>query len=239
MLGHTHALSGLAAGAATLPFAPVHSAAQQTAWVATWGGFAMLPDLDQRGATIGRMWGPVTEILATVIDKISRGHRNGTHDAILSPIVFGGIAWLAGQHPWTSFAMLAFAIGLALHACNFVIPGRTENTVLGNLAMSGFGAWWITAAGHATAPWLPLAVAGGVLVHIAGDWLTVGGIPVPFTWFDGHAERVAGRFFRTGAPVELYLAAPAFCGAALAALYRNTGLYAATAPLRAALRALG
>ena len=239
MLGHSHALSGLAAGAATLPFAPVHSAAQQTAWVAAWGGFAMLPDLDQRGATIGRMWGPVTEALATGIGAISRGHRNGTHDAILAPLAFGGLAWLAGQHPWTSLVMLAFAIGLALRACNFVIPGRAENTVIGNLAMSALGAWWITAAGHASAPWLPLAVGGGVLVHIAGDWFTVGGIPVPFTWFGGHATRVAGRFFKTGAPVELYFAAPMLLLATVYALYRNTGVYAATASLRAALRTLG
>ncbi|MGZ4599015.1 MAG: metal-dependent hydrolase [Oryzihumus sp.] len=242
MLGHSHALSGLAAGAATLPFAPVHTAAQQTAWVAAWGGFAMLPDLDQRGATIGRMWGGFTEALAGGIATVSRGHRNGTHDAIIAPVVFGAIAWLAGQHPVSSFAMLAFAIGLALRACNFVIPGRAENTVMGNLAMSGLGAWWITASGHYThmsAPWLPVAVAGGVLVHIAGDWLTVGGIPVPFTWFGGHAQRVAGRFFKTGSPAEHFLAAPAFLVATVYTLYRNTGVYAATASLRAAIRALG
>ena len=47
MLGHSHALSGLAAGAATLPWAPVHGTVSQVAWVAAVGGFAMLPDLDE------------------------------------------------------------------------------------------------------------------------------------------------------------------------------------------------
>ena len=36
---------------------------------------------------------------------------------------------------------MALAIGLALRALNFVIPGRVENTVVGNLVLSWGGAW--------------------------------------------------------------------------------------------------
>ena len=56
MLGHSHALSGLAAGAATLPWAPVHGTVAQMSWIAAAGGFAMLPDLDHRGSTVSDMW---------------------------------------------------------------------------------------------------------------------------------------------------------------------------------------
>ena len=46
MLGHSHALSGLAAGAATLPWAPVHGTVAQMSWIAAAGGFAMLATND-------------------------------------------------------------------------------------------------------------------------------------------------------------------------------------------------
>ena len=225
MLGHSHAVSGLLVGAGTLPVAPVHGFTEQVAWVAAWGGMAMLPDLDQRGATVGRLWGPLTAVVATGIGKVARGHRNGTHDAILAPLVFGSLAAAAPLHPWVSLTVLAFAIGIALKACHFAIPGQLENTWLGNLALSWGGAWWLTEHGTTTLPWLPLAVAGGVLVHIAGDALTVGGCPVPFTWMDGKTQRYSLRLFRTGAAVETWVIAPALMLAAGWLLYANTGLY--------------
>ena len=56
---------------------------------------------------------------------------------------------------------MALAIGLALRALNFVIPGRVENTVVGNLVLSWGGAWLLLE--HSPDPaWLPWAVALGV-----------------------------------------------------------------------------
>ena len=123
-MGHSHALSGLAVGAATLPWAPVSGPVPQVAWVAAVGGFAMLPDLDQAGSTIGRMWGPISDIPAGLVSRVARGHRWGTHDAVLGPAAFGLLAFLAARATWSSLTLLAVAIGLALHALNFVIPGR-------------------------------------------------------------------------------------------------------------------
>lgn len=227
MLGPSHAMSGLAVGALTLPAAStigVQGATQQVAWVSAMAGFAMLPDLDQRGATVGRLWGPITAVVATGIGKVARGHRNGTHDAVAAPLVFGGLALLATLHPWASLALLAFAIGIAAKAMHLFVPGRAENTVIGNLALSWGAAYWLTDTGHATFGWLPFAVAGGVLVHIAGDALTVGGCPVPFTWMDGKASRYSLKLFKTGAGVEKYVLAPGFLLAALTLFYLNTGL---------------
>ncbi len=94
MLGHSHALSGLATGAVTLPWAPVQGPVAQASWVAAVGGFSMLPDLDQRGSTISRMWGPVTDLPAGIVGTVARGHRWGTHDAVLALVVFGIVSCL-------------------------------------------------------------------------------------------------------------------------------------------------
>jgi len=67
VLGHSHALSGLAVGAATLPWAPVEGTVSQVAWIAAVGGFAMLPDLDQHCSTVSDMWGPVTDVPSNMI----------------------------------------------------------------------------------------------------------------------------------------------------------------------------
>ncbi|WP_461021724.1 metal-dependent hydrolase [Thalassiella azotivora] len=250
-MGHSHALSGLAAGAATLPFAPVHHPAEQVAWVAAWGGFALLPDLDSggwtmrgpvprgHGSTVARMWGPLTTTLSAAVGFVARGHRNGTHDVLLAPLVFGAVAWAAAQHPWSSLVGLALAVGLALHACHFVIPGNTETTVLGNLAISAAAAWWLTDTGHDAVPWLPVAVAGGVLVHVVGDSLTVGGVPVPFTWVRGRARRWSLRLFRTGATVEKALVAPVALTATVLLLAQHTGLTDRTIDAFRAVGALG
>ena len=229
MLGHSHALSGLAAGAATLPWAPVHGAVAQGAWVAAAGGFAMLPDLDQQRTTISRMWGPLTDLPAALINKVSGGHRWGTHDAVLGPVVFGLLAAAAARTFPTSLLFLALAIGLALRALNFVIPGHAENTVIGNLVLSWGGAWLFL--DHSPQPmWLPWAVGVGVLAHIVGDFLTREGIPVPLVWLV-HRCRLHPVHLRTGATVEKVLLAPAFFVATLVFLYLNTGMSAAVDPV--------
>lgn len=237
MLGHSHAMSGLAAGAALLPVAPVTGVVEQVAWVAAWGGFALLPDLDQgglswrgpvprlSGSTVARMWGPVTTTLAAGVAVVARGHRNGTHDLLLAPVVAGLLASLAGRHPYSSLVLMALAVGLALQACHVVVPGRVERTVVGNLVISFAAAWWLTGTADVALAWLPWAVAGGVVTHILGDWLTVGGVPVPLTWLDGRPRRVAAGLFRTGAGVEGVLAG-AFAAAALVLLYLGTPLRA-------------
>ena len=233
MLGHSHALSGLATGAATLPWVPVHGTVAQVAWVSAVGGFAMLPDLDQQGSTISRMWGPFTDLPSGVVNAVARGHRWGTHDAVLAPAVFGLLAYAAAWASWSSLLLLALAIGLALRALHVVIPGRAENTVIGNLVLSWGGAWLLLA--HSPGPaWLPLAVVAGVLTHIAGDALTTEGVPVPLFWLL-RRSRIAPVHLRTGATVEKLVLAPLFVVATAVFLYANTGAHALVDPLLAQL----
>ncbi|MCA0146365.1 metal-dependent hydrolase [Blastococcus sp. LR1] len=237
MLGHTHALSGLAVGAATLPWAPVHGAVAQGAWIAAVGGFAMLPDLDHRGSTVSDMWGPVTDVPSGGIGAITGGHRWGTHDAILAPLAFGALAVLAAETFWSSLLVLALAIGLALHALHFVIPGRAETTILGNLVLSWGGAWLLLT--HMPNPaWLPYAVAAGVLTHILGDALTTAGVPVPVIWLLNRG-RITLSPLRTGTGLEKAVLVPAFGIATFYFAYANTGLHLTVDPIVAGLLSSG
>jgi len=237
MLGHSHALSGLAAGAATLPWAPVHGTVSQFAWVAAAGGFAMLPDLDSSGSTVSDMWGPITEIPSGAVGRLAQGHRWGTHDVVLGPLVFGALAIAAAGAGWSSLLLMALAIGLALRALNFVIPGRVENTIVGNLVLSWGGAWLLLA--HSPSPaWLPWAVVLGVVTHIAGDAITTAGIPVPLVWVF-HRSRLKLLPIRTGAGVEKLVLVPLLLVATVVLLYLNTAAHAAVEPVVARVLSLG
>ena len=237
MLGHSHALSGLAAGAATLPWAPVQGTVSQVAWVAAVGGFAMLPDLDHSGSTVSDMWGPITDVPSGAIGRFAQGHRWGTHDAILGPLAFGALAMAAAGAFWSSLLLMALAIGLALRALNFAIPGRVENTVVGNLVLSWGGAYLLLT--HSPNPgWLPWAVALGCLTHIAGDALTTAGIPVPLVWI-AHRCRLKLLPIRTGNVVEKAILVPLFLFATALCIYLNTEAHTALNPLVERILSLG
>lgn len=220
VLGHSHALSGLAVGAATLPLAPLTGTVAQLGWVAAVGGMAMLPDLDQRGSTISRMWGPLSEVPAGVVGTLTGGHRRGTHDAVLAPLAFGLLALAASRATWSGLLLVALAIGLALRALHVVVPGRFEETVVGNLVLSWGGAWLLLA--HSPSPsWLPYAVALGVLTHIAGDFLTCAGVPVPLVWLVRPRATVAFSPMQTGGFTERVVLVPLFVVATLVLLWLN------------------
>jgi hypothetical protein len=147
--------------------------------------------------------------------------------------VFGLLAYAAAWHRWSSLLVLALAIGLALRALHVVIPGRAENTVIGNLVLSWGGAWLLLA--HSPGPgWLPLAVVLGVLTHIAGDGLTKEGVPVPVFWLV-RRSRIAPVHLRTGAVVERVVLVPLFVVATVVFLCVNTGAGDLVDPLVARL----
>jgi membrane-bound metal-dependent hydrolase YbcI (DUF457 family) len=152
-------------------------------------------------------------------------------------LAFGALAIAAAGAVWSSLLLLALAIGLALRALNFVIPGRAENTVVGNLVLSWGGAWLLL--DHSPSPaWLPWAVALGVLTHIAGDAITTAGIPVPLLWVF-HRCRLKLLPIRTGAAVEKVVFVPLFLAAAIGFLYVNTEAHDAVDPLVERLLSLG
>jgi hypothetical protein len=183
------------------------------------------------------MWGPITDVPSGAIGRLAQGHRWGTHDALLGPLAFGALAVAAAGAFWSSLLLMALAIGLALRALHFVIPGRAENTVVGNLILSWGGAWLLLA--HSPSPgWLPWVVALGVLTHIAGDAVTTAGIPVPLVWI-AHRCRLKLLPIRTGAFVEKAVLVPLFLAAIVGFVYVNTAARGAVDPLVAAILSLG
>ncbi len=96
MLGRDHALSGAVAFAALAP--PLHvTVAHLAAGVVLTAGAGVLPDIDHPDSTISRSFGFLTEWFAWVVDRISGGHRHGTH-SLLGIAVFTAGAYGAGLY---------------------------------------------------------------------------------------------------------------------------------------------
>lgn len=221
-MGYSHAASGLLVGVATLPIAPVTGAPAQTAWVVALGGAALIPDLDTSGSAAARMWGPLTRALGSGVGALAGGHRRGTHDAVLAPALFAAAAALACLHPVTAGVVLALTVGLAL--CGLSLCGAGRIGAAANLLLSAAAAWWLVAAGEEQVRVLPLVVAAGVLVHIAGDWLTVGGVPVPVLWLFGRDRRLSAALFGVDGPLERAVVAPLLSAAVVVLLCLRLGI---------------
>ncbi len=223
MMGFNHVSCGLIAGLATLPLAPVSGAAEQTAWVLAFGGASLLPDLDTTGSTAARMWGPPTRLLGAAIGTLARGHRQGTHDLVLAPLVAGLVVLLATLHPLTLGLVLALTTGLALRGLALAGMGRFGAT--SNLLISVSTAWWLVTHGAQNVHALALVIAGGVLVHILGDLPTREGVPVPLAWLFGVRRRIGLDLFRVNSPLEHLVVAPALSLLGLVLLSQQTGIH--------------
>jgi membrane-bound metal-dependent hydrolase YbcI (DUF457 family) len=209
-MGRTHVLTGLVGGALAWDAAPgVSTTRDGVLWVAACGGFSLLPDLDQRGTSAARMWGPITQAVARGVGWVARGHRVGTHDILLAPVVAGGVAALAAGHRWPSGVLVAVAVGLGLRGLVVLRVARRLRAWPLNVGLSAGVGWWATGQGQGL-PWLPWAVAAGVVAHILGDALTTGRVPVPLLWMRGTKPRWGLPLGDTGTWVE-----PALSGVSL------------------------
>lgn len=226
MLGRNHVATGALAGLVTLPLAPAQSPAGAAAWVLGWAGTALLPDLDSHGSSAARMWGPLTQLLAAVIGRVAGGHRWGTHDLVLAPALFGAVAGLLSLARAGQVVVLAVLLGLALRGMAITGGDARLRGAAVNLALSCAGAWWLSgsvARGEllAMVPWV---VAGGVVVHVLGDALTLSGVPVPVLWLADRRHTWSLGLFRTGGQLELLLVTPVLSIACLVLIYVRTDI---------------
>lgn len=212
MMGYNHVTTGLLAGLLTAPVVNFEHWSAHVAWVVSVAGAALLPDLDIAGSTAGRMWGPISQAVATAIGGIAGGHRWGTHDLVLAPFAFGLLAAAAFIHPVTAGILLALLIGVSLRG--LALCGGGQIGILANLALSGIGAWWLITSGATHLQLVPLVIALGVAVHILGDLVTEEGIPVPILWLRTRC-RVSIPVFTVGKSVERLAIAPALSAATL------------------------
>lgn len=227
MLGSSHAASGMVVGLATLPWAAAGAPWWvQAGWVSVCGGAAVLPDLDHPESKVSRMWGPITGALAVLVARVSRGHRAGTHDAVLAPVGVAVGAWLASWWLPAFAVVVALTLGLVLRVT--VLRRGGILTWMANLTASAVLGWGLAQypalvdAGHTL---LPVALAIGVWTHQAGDLLTPEGIPVPIVWLFDPRRRVGLGLFTTGQQVERFLIGPALAATVFVMACWQAGIY--------------
>ncbi len=195
MMGRDHALSGAVAFAALASLLHV-SEAHLAAGVVLTAGAGVLPDIDHPDSTISRSFGFLTEWFAWVVDRISGGHRHGTHSfigiAVFTLGAYGAGLYQLSQpkavttgHLVFSWHVVPAALILALlysSALRALHIGGHFGDLLGicaavvtcytgaDLDRLTVGPWHV--------PLLAVATALGCAAHIAGDELTHGGCPL-------------------------------------------------------------
>jgi membrane-bound metal-dependent hydrolase YbcI (DUF457 family) len=224
-MGSTHALSGWCAGLAVAPALGL-SPVPTVVFATVTAGYALAPDLDCGSATASRLLGPVTGLVSTGLRAASRTlyaatkgprdenwsgeHRHLSH-TVLFALAAGGLTALATAlgGSWATLAVLLFGVLLAQAALGDWIALVAAGGGL-VLALHGF-----TAALDDTRPWLWIAVTLGCVTHVAGDGLTLAGVPalapIPIrgeVWFELGSPRVLR--FRTGGTVEHRFVFPVF-----------------------------
>jgi membrane-bound metal-dependent hydrolase YbcI (DUF457 family) len=195
MMGRDHALSGAVAFAGLAPLLHV-SEAHLAAGVVLTAGAGVLPDIDHPDSTISRSFGFLTEWFAWLVDRISGGHRHGTHSfvgiAAFTLGAFGAGLYQLSQPRAVTTGHLVFSWHVVPAA---LILGLLYSSALRALHVGGhFGDLLGIGAAIATCytgadldqlhvgawhvPLLSVAVALGCAAHIAGDSLTHGGCPL-------------------------------------------------------------
>jgi membrane-bound metal-dependent hydrolase YbcI (DUF457 family) len=151
-------------------------------------GAALVPDADHHDATIAHSLPPVSNAVCAGMGAVAGGHRHGTH-SILGILAFTALAWFVGL--WTypvpgfghvnvgSGALTVLLIAFAAKALRIIPDDMRRAPWVAGTIVGGFVALYAPAEQW----WLPLAMGIGVIVHIAGDMLTIGGVNLlwPFT----------------------------------------------------------
>ncbi len=191
MKGSSHALCGAAAWVAvsstapwTLGWYPVSPLGVVTGAVVC-AGAALAPDADHHDATIAHSLPPVSEWVCDVVGRVAGGHRNGTH-SVLGIAVLTATAWAAGKVTVTAGALGELALGAGILSVLLVafaaralgLARRRLDAWALALGLAGF----VTVAAPTEWDWLPVAVALGATVHVAGDMLTGSGVPLLWPW---------------------------------------------------------
>ena len=165
-------------------------------------GAAVIPDLDHPDARVSTHAGFLSRFVARRINKLGGGHRMATH-SLLFALLLGAVtlgvqyATLFGIGRWVTALVCAFcvSIGLALAAPSLGI--RLPPAAA--LAITA-GTGWVVYQNWSQLRWLiPLITVYGVVVHIACDAVTKGGVPIflPFS-----KQKYALGWFRVGGSGE-------------------------------------
>ena len=165
-MGWAHATTGAATGAVTSGLS-----ANPPVWAVSVLAGSILSDIDHPSATVTNMWGPLSRVPARALGPLVGGHRGATHHVLAAAAVTAGVV-IAAQHPVASAVVFTILAGVAL-AAGAAVVGRDVSPLV-NVAVSAAVGWCAFMLGW---PVLPVAVPVGlgVLVHLAGDRVPVGG----------------------------------------------------------------
>ena len=189
MMGANHAITGAAAWVALTASAPiVTSGIMPMGAVGVFvgaivcAGAALLPDADHHNGTIAHSVPVVGSVITGTIGQMAGGHRQGLHSALA---VLGILAISIGlgfiQMPTEFFGVLPLGAGVATVAL-VAFAAKALKITRGSWVLPWLVGLAVAAGIVFFAPteilWLPVAITLGFVVHLAGDMLTVGGVPV-------------------------------------------------------------
>jgi membrane-bound metal-dependent hydrolase YbcI (DUF457 family) len=219
MLGHTHALSGAVTGVAAGTLVMHLPATRLAMFTGLVIAYALAPDLDHCGTTEARSFGFITEALAWVVEKLSGGHRHGTH-SVAGIAAFTAVAWLACLFRDTWPGRIGLAVILAAG-----FAAALDALRIGGHAGNLFGLSFV-----------PLAAALGAGTHILGDMLTRCGCPLawPVTMREFHLLPRPMRF-TTGKLAEHLIVTPLLLAAFALLAWHDVGTWALTSHIHVAV----
>jgi membrane-bound metal-dependent hydrolase YbcI (DUF457 family) len=134
MMAHGHTVSGVLAGALTLPLLDV-PVPYRGGYLVVCAVFALVPDLDHKSARLSNYLPPLTTLLCRMLTRLSRvvffatrerhdpdksnGHRALTHTFVfalaLFPLALGVVAVLPWAVPYPALWALACTVGALAH----------------------------------------------------------------------------------------------------------------------------
>jgi len=171
MMGRHHAVLG---GVVYLGVAGTlghMSGASLAAATAACAGAAMLPDLDEPGSSVAHLCEPVSGLVSHLTAKLAGGHRKATH----SLLAVGGSALIGlGVEGSRIGSAVLLAVLFALFLRGVAPPGLRHGLIAFGLAVGG--AW--ACVTHIDTGWLMAALPAGVALHLVGDMMTSGGVPL-------------------------------------------------------------
>lgn len=177
------------------------------------GAFAIWPDIDHPGSTVSKKLGIIGSILSPLVSMFAFGHRGVTHSWIF--VALNGIGvFLLSQFLTGIFgdiaARILVGVLLALSALlitRLMLPGNAGKGNAGALVAAALVALVALHPDANDISWLPIAVAGGVFLHIVGDSLTTGGTKFFLPFQIKIAIPVVGN---TNSWIERLIAGPIF-----------------------------
>ena len=173
MMGKSHATIGLVAGAVIgIAVFGLSSSTWLVSSVAVCGS-SIFPDIDEPGSSVSSEFGIISQVFSAVVNKVEGGHRKLTHSLLgLGIVTFILVTLTSGRDA----SAVIFGL-LAASAWRIVFPWWTGLRRLFILVGAGSGYFF-----YGTLPmsglWLVTLLCIGWLVHMAGDFLTHGGIPL-------------------------------------------------------------